>query len=300
MSEPGTRPEEEMTPETPEDLEAPEDRKTPAPVDVLTDEEEPTGARSRPRRPARRGRLWRRALVALTVLVLVLAAAAAGAEHVVRGRVGDVVHAAVPGLCTDAEVSTQGILLAQALTGSLDTLTVTSPCFHLEREGPALDLRDVTATLTGVGIEDPYSTQTLNATGTITWEDLSALVVDAAPALEEATAAPEEYGTVTAPGTFTIASEVLRLNAVLVVVPSLAPDGGLLLTVTRASLAGVGIDLDDEDSFVTTLLGTQTPEVVITRDLLPQGLSFSAVIVTEEGLRVSMSGQDLDLATLST
>lgn len=299
MRESDARPEEAVTAETPADLEATEAREVPAPAGVSTDEEEPAGASDEPRRPARRRNPWRRALIALAVLALVLAAAAAGAEYVVRSRFGGVVTAAVPGLCADAEVRTRGVLLAQILADSLDTLTVTSSCFHLDREGPDLNLRDVTATLSDVGVQDPYPAQTLDATGTITWEDLVVLVIDAAPSLEQATVAPEEYGTVTAPGTFTLTTELLSLSTSLLIVPSLEPDGDLLLTVTQVVIAGVGIDLEGEDSLVTTMLGTSSPEVAISRGVLPQGTSFSAVVVTAEGLRVSMTGEGLDLANLS-
>ncbi|MCL3777799.1 MULTISPECIES: DUF2993 domain-containing protein [unclassified Actinomyces] len=317
MSEPGDLPEAEPVPAAPAasgtawdepaagpagDERAPEG---PGPAGALPDEEEPAGRPSRscrPPRPGRPRRPGRRALVVLIALILLLlAAAAAGAEHLVRGRVGAVVRAAVPGLCADAEARTQGLLLTQLLTGSLDTLTLTSSCLHLEQQGEdtALDLRDVTATLTGVGLRSPHPARSLDATGTITWEDLGTLIANASPTLDQVAAAPEEHGTVTAPGAFTVTCEVLGADAVLLVVPSLTQDGGLLMTVTRATVAGVGLDLAGEDSLATTLLGTPVPEVVLDRDLLPHGLSFSAVVVTEEGLRVSMSGQDLELATLS-
>lgn len=257
------------------------------------------GRRHEPRAGRRR-----RALAAVLALVLVIALAGLGAEQVARARLHSAVREAVPGLSEDAEVTTQGLLLPQVLADRFDCLKVGASRLHLERPArdgavTSLDLHDVSATLTGVSVSTPATAQRLDASGTITWQDLAVIVADASPDLEEVALAPAQHGTASAPGTFTATSEILGAEGVFVVVPSLTEDGSMLMTVTRATVAGVSLDLDDEEHLAMRLLGLSTPEFLVDRALLPAPLAYDGVVVADEGLRVSISGQDLNLEDLA-
>lgn len=248
--------------------------------------------------PARR---WRRVCAVLVVVACVLAVAAVGAELFVRNRIESVVHGALPGLSEDAVVDAGGLVLPQVLTGSLDSLSVSGAQLRLDQSVGgvplgSLDLHDVTATLSGIELTQPHHTDSLDASGTITWEDLAVIVRMSSPRLKETTLVPDELGTVTAPGTFTATAEVFGTDVVFLIVPSLTPEGNLLMTATDATFGGITFDLTQEDSLTMRLLGTETPEFVVDHAVLPTGTTFSAVVVTQEGLRVALSGQDLDLA----
>ena len=248
--------------------------------------------------PSRR---WRRVCAVLLVIACVLAVAAVGAELFVRNRIESVVHGALPGLSEDAVVDTGGLVLPQVLTGSLDSLSVSGSQLRLEQNVGgvplgSLDLHDVTATLSGTELAQPHHTDALDASGTIAWEDLAVIVRMSSPRLKETTLVPGELGTVTAPGTFTATAEVFGTDVVFLIVPSLTPEGNLLMTATDATFGGITFDLTQEDSLTMRLLGAETPEFLVDHSVLPAGMTFSAVVVTQEGLRVAMSGQDLDLA----
>ncbi len=303
--EPGTevlQPENALALET--GAEAPEAEDADAPETETTDAEAPeteadsTETETAVASPARR---WRRVCAVLVVVACVLAVAAVGAELFVRNRIESVVHGALPGLSEDAVVDAGGLVLPQVLTGSLDSLSVSGAQLRLDQSVGgvplgSLDLHDVTATLSGIELTQPHHTDSLDASGTITWEDLAVIVRMSSPRLKETTLVPDELGTVTAPGTFTATAEVFGTDVVFLIVPSLTPEGNLLMTATDATFGGITFDLTQEDSLTMRLLGTETPEFVVDHAVLPAGTTFSAVVVTQEGLRVALSGQDLDLA----
>ena len=291
------QPENALAPET--GAEAPEAEDADAPETETTDADAPeTETETAVASPARR---WRRVCAVLVVVACVLAVAAVGAELFVRNRIESVVHGALPGLSEDAVVDAGGLVLPQVLTGSLDSLSVSGAQLRLDQSVGgvplgSLDLHDVTATLSGIELTQPHHTDSLDASGTITWEDLAVIVRMSSPRLKETTLVPDELGTVTAPGTFTATAEVFGTDVVFLIVPSLTPEGNLLMTATDATFGGITFDLTQEDSLTMRLLGTETPEFVVDHAVLPAGTTFSAVVVTQEGLRVALSGQDLDLA----
>ena len=261
-------------------------------------EAEDAESRSSAASPSRR---WLRVCAVLVVVACVLAVTAVGAEHVLRSRIESVVHGALPGLSEDAVVDTGGLVLPQVLAGSLDSLSVSGSQLSLEQSVggvslASLDLHDVTATLSGVDLAEPHNVDALDASGTITWEDLAVIVRTLSPKLKDVSLAPDELGTVTVPGTFTATAEVFGTDVDFLVVPSLTSEGNLIMTATEATFGGITFDLTEEDSLTMRLLGSPKPEFVVDHGLLPSGTTFSAVVVTQEGLRVAMSGQDLDLA----
>lgn len=261
--------------------------------------------RSAVARPGRRA--GRRALSVLVVLALLAAACVVG-ELYARSRVAATVRDAVPGLSADASVTTQGLVLPQLLGGELDSLDVDASCLELDSDatggpttsdgtGPVttLELSDVDASLTDVGVRSPHRVDDLSATGTVTWDSLAALVaaqVPDLPSLALARAGAEDALTAT--------TTVLGADVALTLEPSATDDGGIALDVTGASLAGQEVDLDGEvgGRTLASWLGLSSTTISMTADALPQGLAVSRAAVANDGLRLTLAGQDLDLDSL--
>ena len=102
------------------------------------------------------------------------------------------------------------------------------------------------------------------------------------------------------PGTVTASTTVLGVDARVTIVPSIADDGGLLLTVTSITVRGADVDLGSTfmGRPVLSYLGLESTEISVDADSLPRGLSLSRVAVTDGGLRVTLSGSDVELAGL--
>ena len=82
--------------------------------------------------------------------------------------------------------------------------------------------------------------------------------------------------------------------------PSVTDDGGLLLDVTSVTVRGVelGTDATVFGRPVLSYVGLDTHEIRIGADSLPQGLNLTRVSVTDKGLRLTLSGSDVELADL--
>ena len=119
-------------------------------------------------RPVRRRRAGRWVVV-LVVLAVVLAAGAVGAEYLVRAQVDSAVRSALPGLSSDARIATKGVVLAQLVGGSLDSLSVDSKSMEIAAKGhggTTVTLSDVDVDLGGIGLRNPYPADTVVAAGT--------------------------------------------------------------------------------------------------------------------------------------
>lgn len=259
--------------------------------------------------PGRRGRAGRRALSLLLVLAL-LAAACVGGELYARSRVAATVRDAVPGLSADASVTTQGLVLSQLIRGELDALDVDASSLELDSSATggsskndgtgvvtALELSDVDASLTDVGVRSPHRVDDLSATGTVTWDSLAALVAAQVPDLPALTLARD--GTEDA---LTATTTVLGVDVLLTLEPSATDDGGIDLDVTGASLAGQEVDLDGEvgGRTLASWLGLSSTTISMTADALPQGLAVSRAAVADDGLRLTLAGQDVELDSLGS
>lgn len=304
-SEPGSEPTPAPEPAATEPLPLPEASKTSV-LDVgALRESRPPDARSgaRTRRPRRRGRIG--ALIAV-VVVLVLAVAAVGAELYARSRIEAVIRSALPGLSEDATISVDGLVLPQVMGSRLNTLTIDADSLTLTRTASTGDgatstsmtLSDLNATLTGVSLTRPHTIDSAAVTGTVAWAEISAIVRARVPRLPpDLTVQPQTRGSADAPGTMVATSPILGSSTSLVLEPSLTADGGLLLSVTRATIRGVEFDLDDESasSQILKVLGMEIPDITIGPEVLPAGAALNTVAVADKGLALTISGKSLSL-----
>ena len=306
---PAPAPEPESAPEpgstATEPLPMPEASKTSV-LDVgALRESRPPDARdgARARRPRRRGRIG--ALVAV-VVVLVLAAAAVGAELYARSRIEAVIRSALPGLSADATISADGLVLPQVMGSRLNVLTIDADSLTLTRSASTGDgatstsvtLSDLNATLTGVSLTRPHTIDAVAVTGTVAWSEISAIVRARVPRLPpDLTVQPQTRGSADSPGAMVATSPILGSGTSLVLEPSLTADGGLLLSVTRATIRGVEFDLDDESasSQILKVLGMEIPDITIGPEVLPAGAALNTVAVADKGLALTISGKNLSL-----
>lgn len=260
-------------------------------------------ASARTRRPRRRGRIG--ALIAV-VVVLVLAVAAVGAELYARSRIEAVIRSALPGLSEDATISVDGLVLPQVMGSRLNTLTIDADSLTLTRTASTGDgatstsmtLSDLNATLTDVSLTRPHTIDSAAVTGTVAWAEISAIVRARVPRLPpDLTVQPQTRGSADAPGTMVATSPILGSSTSLVLEPSLTADGGLLLSVTRATIRGVEFDLDDESasSQILKVLGMEIPDITIGPEVLPAGAALNTVAVADKGLALTISGKNLSL-----
>ena len=270
--------------------------------------------RARVRRRRRRGRV----IVVVVLLVLVLAAGGVGvcAEFYVRSQIASAVRSAMPGLSSDAEVTTRGLVLPQVLNGELDSLEVTAAELDLPSAGGAdgqdsadgdddaeqggLELLGVDVALTAIGLSDPFPAGSMDATASVGWDQLTTMVEAAKPSAPALSVQAGDLGTADDPGTMIASTKVFGIDASMTIAPAVADDGGLLLTVTSVTIRGT--ELDVNSTFygrpVLSYLGLETPEISIGADKLPRGLSLGRVSVTDTGLSLTLSGSDVELANL--
>ena len=274
------------------------------------------GARQQDRERRRRRRPRRIAAVAVLVSALVVGGAGAGGELYTRSRVEAAVHQALPGLSADAEVGTDGLLLPQVLGGGLDSLTLTASRLDLSAgvsgrgssgvsrpggsEPDGLTLLDVDADVRTVGLSTPFPAGRVDVAASLGWDRLTDMVAASASGAPALTVQAGALGSGDDPGTVTASTTVLGVDARVTIVPSIADDGGLLLTVTSITVRGADVDLGSTfmGRPVLSYLGLESTEISVDADSLPRGLSLSRVAVTDGGLRVTLSGSDVELAGL--
>ena len=240
------------------------------------------------------------------VVVLVLAAAAVGAELYARSRIEAVIRSALPGLSADATISADGLVLPQVMGSRLNVLTIDADSLTLTRSASTGDgatstsvtLSDLNATLTGVSLTRPHTIDAVAVTGTVAWSEISAIVRARVPRLPpDLTVQPQTRGSADSPGAMVATSPILGSSTSLVLEPSLTADGGLLLSVTRATIRGVEFDLDDESasSQILKVLGMEIPDITIGPEVLPAGAALNTVAVADKGLALTISGKNLSL-----
>lgn len=254
----------------------------------------------------RRPRRWSRIGALVVVVVLVLAATAVGAELYARSRVEAVIRSALPGLSADATISTNGLVLPQVLGSRLNTLTIDADSLTLTRTASAGDddaptsvtLSDLDATLTGVSLAQPRTIDAVAVTGAVAWSEIAAIVRARVPRLPlDLTVRPDTLGSADDPGTMIATSPILGSDTSLVLKPGLMDDGGLVLSVIRATVRGIDFDLDDESASnqILGILGMEMPEITVGPEILPAGAALSGVAVAEKGLVLTISGKNLSL-----
>ena len=254
-------------------------------------------------RPARR-RHARRWLAVLVVLVVILSAGAVGAEYLVRGQVDSAVRSALPGLSPDARIATKGIVLSQVVGGSLDSLSVDSPSLTITSKGQSnasVTLSDVDVDLSHISLHKPYQTDTVAASGTISWQQVGELAAVSHPKLKGVTLQAKRTGTSAQdPGAIQASMSLLGLSGEAEIVPSLGSDGSLILTITSSGMAGkkVGVDVATGQDSMLSYIGLDSPQITVPAKSLPPGLRPTSVIVTSDGLRLSLAGSRVNLGQL--
>jgi len=252
------------------------------------------------RRPVRRrGRRW---LVVLLVLVVVLTAGAVGAEYLVRGQVDAAVRSALPGLSEDARITTKGIVLRQLLGGSLDSLAVDSKSLEITPKGEGggtVTLSDVDVDLSHISLRSPYPTDTVTASGTISWRQVTALAAREHPKIQGMTLQAKRTGTSAQdPGAIQASAALLGMSGEAEIVPSVRADGNLVLTVTSTRMGGEQIDVDAGENSMLSYVGLDSREITLPSGSLPQGLRPTSAIVTNDGLRLTLAGSRVNLGQL--
>ena len=252
------------------------------------------------RRPVRhRGRRW---LVVLLVLVVVLTAGAVGAEYLVRGQVDAAVRSALPGLSEDARITTKGIVLRQLLGGSLDSLAVDSKSLEITpKGGGTVTLSDVDVDLSHISLRSPYPTDTVTASGTISWRQVTALAAREHPKIQGMTLQAKRAGTSAQdPGAIQASAALLGMSGEAEIVPSVRADGNLVLTVTSTRMGGeeAGVDVGAGENSMLSYVGLDSPEITLPSGSLPQGLHPTSAIVTNDGLRLTLAGSRVNLGQL--
>ena len=266
------------------------------------DEEEDDGPPVYAPRPARRRRLLRRSLITLVVLALLAAAGLTGAELYVRSSLDRVAHQALPWLPGDATITTEGLLLPQVLSSRLRTVGIQASSVTLPTKTPdgtgTMTLNQVDARATGLALDSPYPARRLSVEGTLSWDEVGRLA-RARTDFPKADITAGTVGTASSPGTMTATGHVLAWDVTLTLEPSVTPDGALTVTVTQASLRGVPLPLEGSFMGKTTMewLGMSQTSATIGSDSLPPGLRFTSATVTDAGLRVTVSGQDVSLSS---
>ena len=269
---------------------------------VAADSEERDSLTPDRRRPVRhRGRRW---LVVLLVLVVVLTAGAVGAEYLVRGQVDAAVRSALPGLSEDARITTKGIVLRQLLGGSLDSLAVDSKSLEITPKGEGggtVTLSDVDVDLSHISLRSPYPTDTVTASGTISWRQVTALAAREHPKIQGMTLQAKRAGTgAQDPGAIQASAALLGMSGEAEIVPSVRADGNLVLTVTSTRMGGeeAGVDVGAGENSMLSYVGLDSPEITLPSGTLPQGLHPTSAIVTNDGLRLTLAGSRVNLGQL--
>ena len=254
-------------------------------------------------RPAgrRRARRW---VAVLVVLVVILSAGAVGAEYLVRGQVDSAVRSALPGLSPDARIATRGIVLSQVVGGSLDSLSVDSPSLTITSKGQSnasVTLSDVDVDLSHISLHKPYQTDTVAASGTVSWQQVATLAAASHPKLKGITLQAKRTGTSAQdPGVIQASMSVLGLSGEAEIAPSLGADGSLILTITSTRMSGntLGVDVGTGQDSMLSYVGLDSPQITIPANSLPPGLRPTSAIVTNDGLRLSLAGSRVNLGQL--
>ena len=226
------------------------------------------------------------------------------AEYLVRGQVDSAVRSALPGLSPDARIATKGIVLSQVVGGSLDSLSVDSPSLTITSKGQSnasVTLSDVDVDLSHISLHKPYQTDTVAASGTVSWQQVATLAAASHPKLKGITLQAKRTGTSAQdPGVIQASMSVLGLSGQAEITPSLGADGSLILTITSTRMSGntLGVDVGTGQDSMLSYVGLDSPQITIPANSLPPGLRPTSAIVTNDGLRLSLAGSRVNLGQL--
>lgn len=243
------------------------------------------GAGEQPTRRRRRRWPWV-VLIVVVVLALLVVAAELVARAVLPGVVRSVVIEKLD-LPADQQldVETEGILLPQLLSGTLDTLHLSTDSVTLEGITGAADVTATGVPLRGGDLGGASGTVTVDQT-----QFTSLLAGSDLPVETVEFAAPNA----TVGGSISLLGAAVPLS--LTVTPS-AVDGDIELTPVAASIGGLDIDLDQLGSNLGSLgEGLTQPQRVCIADRLPAGLTLSGLEIVDDAAVIDL---DVDGAIVS-
>lgn len=274
---------------------------------------EGASGRERSRRPRRRLRRWLVAVSVLLVLVLGGVLACSQAERIARRTVQEQVLAAVQRLSADAAVDLgPGRLLPQLWAGELRGFTVTASSLQLGAGSPQaqglsgpLTLSGIEVQVTGMGTKSPHRARELWASGSLSWEQVSALATahlkgsgsSAAGVVGGVRLQQAEDG---APDSLLVAVDVPAATLQATGTLSITSQGDLQLSLSEVEVRGgplpfIGLPKGEA---LLEKVGVPQTMTVLAASGLPEGLQVASVETAAAGVTVGLSGQDVALDNL--
>jgi len=165
--------------------------------------------------------------------------------------------------------------------------------------GGTVTLSDVDVDLSHISLRSPYPTDTVTASGTISWRQVTALAAREHPKIQGMTLQAKRTGTSAQdPGAIQASAALLGMSGEAEIVPSVRADGNLVLTVTSTRMGGEQIDVDAGENSMLSYVGLDSREITLPSGSLPQGLRPTSAIVTNDGLRLTLVGSRVNLGQL--
>lgn len=249
----------------------------------------------------------RRALAITAVCLVALLAvgnfvARPALDSYLSGRVASAIRQALPGLDKGASITTGDDLVLQLMHGRVDSIAIDASRLDLPVKADTastLSVNDVHVDLTGVSTSRPHRASSVRAMGIIDWQGATDLVTTANINPADVTVDVVRPGTDTDPGSARASGVGYGSAFEIVFEPRVRDDGGLSITVSSAKADGVEVPIDGPDSEggrILSLLGIPIDGAEITADQLPQGLRIEQVMVTDNGLKISLTGSDVTMS----
>jgi len=201
--------------------------------------------------------------------------------HRTESSIADELASATQGKGVRADVS--GLLfLPQVAGGSLDQIDVQADSLTLQD----VQITDVTATAHQVSVDAPRTAGRVSVTGTLPIESLQTLV-------SRSDAVPEGLQLSVVDGHVAAQVEVFGTTVAATADPAVH-DGEIQLRPNSLQLGGSEVELEDLPSSVRHLV----EELTVPVDALPEHLAPAAISVRQEGIRLTVTGNDVPLDAL--
>jgi hypothetical protein len=219
----------------------------------------------------------------LLVTVVVVGAGAVAADLWAADKTEDTavqrIEQELDGLVGTPSVDVGGFpFLTQVASGSIDDVTGHVAGATLG----GIAATDIDLAATGVTTSEPYTAEHATVSATIAADQIQRVVVERTDL---------DVTVTSTSGALKVSGEVLGITLTAALEPRVV-DGKLLADVTGVSLGGVGID----PSELPGSIGDRVEGIEIPLEGLPAGLVLTDARVIDAGLRVTASGDDIDLS----
>lgn len=185
---------------------------------------------------------------------------------------GENVHADVTG----------PLFLPQVASGSLDRIEVQADRLTLQD----ISITDVTATAHDVSVDQPRTVGQLSVTGTLPIDSLQQL-------LSRSDAVPDDFELSIADGHVAAHVDVFGTPLAATVDPAVR-DGEIRLRPRTLQFGDAQVELDDLPTSIQGLL----EELSVPVDALPDQLAPAAISVRQDGIRLTVTGNHIDVDEL--